>query len=141
MLTRSSSADVIPFQPKPRPERFVRLPHSLLDSPAWLLLHPIPQTLYLKIARKFNGRNNGRIPYSVREAERALYIGHATACRAFRALQHLGFIICRQRGSFNLKTRQAKNSEWFLPHLGPLEGPAESATGANRGPPEERIED
>jgi len=65
MLTAPSTAEVISFEPKPQPERFVMLRYSLLDSSAWQSLPPNAQALYVHMARKFNGRNNGRISYSV----------------------------------------------------------------------------
>lgn len=110
MLTRPSSADVITFQPKPRRERYIALTYSFYDSSAFQALHPTPRALYVDMARRHNGFNNGGIPYSVREACQRLHIGRMTACRAFRALQQLGLIVCTKRGS--LKTRQS--SEWKL---------------------------
>ena len=113
MLTRPSSAEVVRFEIKPRPERFIRLAYSLYDSSAFQALHPVPRTLYVDMARRYNGHNNGSIPYSVREACQRLHIGDMTACRAFRALQQLGLIVRTKRGS--LKTRQS--SEWKLTAL------------------------
>src|SRR5262249_27799638 len=110
MLTRLSSADVIAFKPKPRPERFIRFAYSLYDSSAFQALHPDPRALYLDMARKFNGFNNGSIAYSNRQACQRLHIHPMQACRAFRALEQLGLIACTKRGS--LKTR--KSSEWKL---------------------------
>lgn len=111
MLTRRpSSAEVLQFEIKPRPERFIRVTYKLYDSSAFQALHPVPRALYLDMARKHNGYNNGSIAYSVRDACERLHIGDMTACRAFRALQQLGLIVCTRRGS--LKTRQS--SEWKL---------------------------
>jgi hypothetical protein len=109
MLIRASSANVIPLgEPK---RRFVRLDYGLLHSQGWQLLHPVPRALYVELAKKFNGYNNGKIGFSVRDAASALHISPKTACRAFHALEMLGFIICTKRGSLN--TRQS--SEWRLP--------------------------
>ena len=45
MLTAPSTAEVISFEPKPQPERFVMLRYSLLDSSAWQSLPPNAQAL------------------------------------------------------------------------------------------------
>jgi len=110
MLTRPSSAEVIGLEIKPRPERFIRVTYKLYDSAAFQALHPVPRALYLDLARRFNGHNNGCIAYSNREACHRLHIHPMFACRAFRALEQLGLIVCTKRGS--LKTR--KSSEWKL---------------------------
>ena len=109
-LTSSSSAVILPFEPKPQTKRFLRLDYELLQSQRWRLLRPIPRALYLEMAAKFNGFNNGNIGLSVREVCQKLHIGRATAHRAFRALEMLDLIVCTKRGT--LKTRQA--SEWRL---------------------------
>jgi hypothetical protein len=111
MLTRSSSADIIVFQPKPQAKRFLRLDYELLQSQRWRLLRPVGRALYLEMAAKFNGFNNGSIGFSNREACQKLHIRPRTASRAFRALEMLDLIVCTKRGT--LKTRQA--SEWRLP--------------------------
>ena len=111
MLTRPSSAAVIPFEPKARAKRFLRLDYELLQSQRWQLLRPIPRALYLEMAAKFNGFNNGSIGFSNREACEKLHVRSRTASRAFRALEMLDLIVCTKRGT--LKTRQA--SEWRLP--------------------------
>jgi len=116
MLTTASSVDIIPLQPKPQ-LGFVRLSYSLLDSSTGQSLSAVQRALYVDMARKFNGRNNGNIPYSVRDAESALRITRRTALRALHTLQDKNLIICHQRGSFDLKTRKAKISEWELPAM------------------------
>jgi len=126
-VTAPSTADIIPLQPKPQPERFVTLRYSLLDSSAWQSLPPIAQALYLKMARKYNGFNNGRISYSRREGATALGVG----------------------GLFDPQTRKTKPSEWELighggPPMdpGPPASPEEgSTTGTKRRIDKERILD
>jgi hypothetical protein len=91
-VTPPSSADVLPFEPTER-ERFVRLPESLLSSPAWQSLRPVPRSLYVEVAARYNGWNNGKIVYSVRDGKIALHVGQATVYRAFNVLQERGFLI------------------------------------------------
>jgi len=93
-------------------ERYVMLRHWLLDSPAWKSLPVGARALYPELARRYNGSNNGRIPYSVREAI-GLHISLATASRLLRILQDRGFIVCTKKGAFSLKTTKDA-SEWLL---------------------------
>ena len=95
-------------------QRHVRLHHFLIDCHAWRSLEAVARAIYIEIARRYAGpgSNNGRIPYSVREAVAALNIGKTTACRAMQALQDRGFIVCTRKGAFSLKTRHA--TEWRL---------------------------
>src|SRR6516225_3840164 len=93
-------------------ERYVMLRHWLLDSPAWQSLPGNARALYMELARRYNGSNNGRILYSVREAI-GLHISPATACRLLRILQDRGFIVCTKKGAFSLKTTKDA-SEWLL---------------------------
>ena len=93
-------------------ESYVMLRHWLLDSPAWQSLPGNARALYMELARRYNGSNNGRILYSVREAI-GLHISPATACRLLRILQDRGFIVCTKKGAFSLKTTKDA-SEWLL---------------------------
>jgi hypothetical protein len=141
MLTTGSSI-VLPFQPKPQ-NGFVRLTYSLLDSSTWQSLSPVERSIYVDMARRFNGHNNGQISYSLRDAQRALRISRSTALRAFQTLQNKNLAICCQRGSFDLKTKKAKLSEWRLPAMvSPghppkvsLENPAADLTKVSPGNP------
>jgi hypothetical protein len=49
-------------------ERYVSLRYWMLQSPAWQSLPGGARALYIEMAQRYNGSNNGRIPYSVREA-------------------------------------------------------------------------
>jgi hypothetical protein len=92
--------------------RHVRLYHWLLESAAWQSLEPNCRALYVEMAGRYMGQNNGRIPYSVREAASALRSSKATAARAFAVLVDRGFIVSTKTGAFRLKVRHA--SEWRL---------------------------
>jgi hypothetical protein len=106
-LTVPSSADVIPFRPK----SYLKLNHELLRGT--VLTRPaLEQALFVRIASRFNGKNNGAIPYSVRDARAELHIGQSTAYRAFHGLQKARLIVCRKPGN------RTGPSEWEIPELG-----------------------
>jgi hypothetical protein len=94
--------------------RHIRLYHSMTDCPAWHDLNAVARAIYCEIARRYagTGSNNGRIPYSLREAAAELKISRATASRALTALVDHGFIVPMMKGAFSLKTRHA--TEWRL---------------------------
>jgi DNA-binding transcriptional regulator YhcF (GntR family) len=94
-------------------ERWVQLKHPLLKSPAWRSLTGNAAKLYVDLALRYNGSNNGRIPYSVREAAKALNVSFQTAMRSLQLLQERGFIVCTRRGAFSLKAAPHA-SEWRL---------------------------
>jgi len=95
-----------------RDGQHVRLYHYLLKSDAWLSLKCSERALYLAIAVRFNGHNNGEISLSVREAAKELHIHRDTVTKGFAALIDKGFIKCNQKGHFGYKVRHA--STWIL---------------------------
>ena len=92
--------------------RFVQLFHWMLNSPAWKDLDANARAIYVELTKRYNGSNNGRIAYSVRQAAADLKISKDTAARAFRSLKDHGFIVCERRGAFQWKVRHA--SEYRL---------------------------
>jgi hypothetical protein len=54
--------EVVGFRSKPG--TYVRLRHAFLRSPAWQSLSANARAIYVDIAARYNGRNNGQIPYS-----------------------------------------------------------------------------
>src|SRR6476620_2761284 len=88
--------------------------HFMLNTPAWKSLDATARAIYLHMVMRYAGpgSNNGRLPYSVREAAAELKIGKSTAARALNMLIDRGFIVTVQRGAFSLKKRHA--TEWRL---------------------------
>ena len=119
-----------------RQERYVRLRHWLLNSQAWNSLSGNARALYVELAQRYNGSNNGRIPYSVREAVRALHVSKATVSRLFRELEDHGFIIRTKRGAFSLKTVKDA-SEWCLTEYDSDHPPANATKDFMRWQPPE----
>jgi hypothetical protein len=92
--------------------RHVRLYHWLLKSAAWQSLSANARATYVEMAARYDGTNNGEIPYSCREAVASLHVGQTTAVRALRELQERGFIAVTRQGAFSLKTRHS--TKWLL---------------------------
>jgi hypothetical protein len=93
---------------------FVSLREYMLATPAWQSLDCVARSLYIEIARRYRGpnSNNGKIPYSVREASISLHISKDTASRAMLDLQDRGFIRIAKDSGFNIKGRVSR--EWLL---------------------------
>jgi hypothetical protein len=140
-VTPPSSAAILPFQPKPnQPESYLKLRHAFLRSAAWQSLPAIVRAVYVDLASKHNGRNNGHIVYSTRDCAKRLRISKDTAARALRLLAWRDLIRCTSRGSFKVKTQNAKAPEWLLTDfpesLVSPEGPAGLTGGPSNGFPD-----
>jgi hypothetical protein len=94
--------------------RYVALQEYMLASTAWQSLDGNCRALYVELARRYRGpnSNNGKIPFSVREAAGVLHIGRSTAQRCFERLVQTGFLKIGKRSGFNMKGRTA--TEWLL---------------------------
>jgi len=79
------------------------LPHYLLKSEAWKSLSAVERALYIEVAQRWDGFNNGQIGLGIREAGRAIHVKHTTAGEAFRVLQERGFLELAQDSSFDQK--------------------------------------
>lgn len=102
--------------------KHTRLYRWLTRSPAWRSLKPAERCVYLELAERFNGSNNGRISMSLRELEERVGVSKATASRALSVLVDRGFIVQTKEGSFRRKVRHA--SEWRLTEHPTESGPA-----------------
>jgi hypothetical protein len=94
---------------------FIRLSHDIRDTEAWLFIArsgAVP--LLLDMWWRHNGRNNGQISYSQREAEDRFGCSPKRAVRWFGDLQKAGFIVAIRRGSFNQKTGVRRATHWCL---------------------------
>jgi len=91
---------------------FVMLLDFTTNCDAWRDLKPAAVSVYILIAQRYNGVNNGFLGLSVRDAARLAHIAPGTAQKALQALQDHGFIKCRKKGAFHVKQRHA--TEWEL---------------------------
>jgi DNA-binding transcriptional regulator YhcF (GntR family) len=83
--------------------------HFMMNTAAWKSLDATARAIYVHMAMRYAGprSNNGRLPYSVREAAAEFHVGKSTAARAISALIDRGFIVIAKRGAFSRKTRHA----------------------------------
>jgi hypothetical protein len=95
-------------------ERFLKLDHGMLMTAAWQHLQPRSMKLLIEVWRRYDGKNNGRIPFSMREAMECLQCGRDQAIRAFRELTDKGFLRVARDSGFNTK-KQAR--EWTITAL------------------------
>ena len=94
--------------------QFAALPFQIIDSDAYRSLKPAAVSVYIQLLRRFNGSNNGYIPYSCRDVAEACNIGKMTAQRAFKQLEAVGLIECIVPSSFNSRKKMAR--EWAVTH-------------------------
>jgi hypothetical protein len=102
---------------KPKKERkpslrHIRLHYWMMDTAAWQSLDSNARAIYIEIAARYCGTNNGRIVFGCRDAEKILHIGRHGTLDALADLQHRGFIVATRKGSFSQKTRHS--TEWRL---------------------------
>jgi hypothetical protein len=100
-------------------DTFVRLSHSLLQSPGWKSLRALQRALYIEVASLYNGHNNGRIHYSERDGAKEFHVCPRTIRRSIKRIKAVGLLVCTKRGYFNRATGQTIASEWLLPEYPP----------------------
>ena len=95
-------------------ESFVQIPKYMKESSGYkhLVLNCTGAlTVYIDLADRYNGINNGEISYSVREGKESLGLTPNTVGKYLKALERYGLIITTQKGSFDLKKRYASTYE------------------------------
>jgi hypothetical protein len=95
-----------------RKDRYFALHHFMLRTDAWRALSAPARAVYIQIGFRYDGFNNGRIAFSVRDAASECGLAKNTAGKAFRELVDLGFIEETRHGALSRKTRIA--SEWRM---------------------------
>lgn len=100
-------------------DRFARLPHRLLHSPAYRALTPNARSLLVELISMENGSNNGSLFLSVRDAaDRMGVVDLTAASNAFDQLQDLGFIEMTQDAHFEVKAGEHSRARcWRLTWL------------------------
>ena len=78
---------------------FIQLYHYMIESGAWQDLSCYSRTVYLEIARKHNGYNNGDLSYTFQEASKIMH--RSTYGKALNELVSHGFIDIVRSGGLN----------------------------------------
>lgn len=115
---------------------FFQMFEWFMKTTAWQSSTVYERSLYLEIKRRYNGRNNGDIPLSHREAEALLDCSNTAVEKAFKGLQIKGFIKPQQKGSFCWKTTkdgrsQGRATRWRLTEL-PQDLPLRELAGGTK---------
>lgn len=99
--------------------KHIRLERYVYESEAWDSMGFAAQILWLALTYRHNGKNNGRIFLSYREARKKMKCGNSTIRRAFEELEDRRFIRVMKKGGFSQKhaTEGARASEYKLTHL------------------------
>lgn len=99
--------------------RFVRLDHGILRSNAFRSLSPNDRSLLIELAMLENGRNNGSLYLSVRDAAHRMGVADLKAAtRSFDTLQELGLIELTIPASFRSGSSGLSRARcWRLPWL------------------------
>ena len=93
------------------------LDYAMTQSVAFRTLPSAAVKVFIELRGRYNGRNNGRLRLSLREAKRLLRLGESTVARAFLELEERGFIKLRKRGQWYGRLA----AEWEITAL-PMDG-------------------
>jgi hypothetical protein len=89
-------------------DRFVALPHYIMNTMAWGRLSVTARAAWLEFVRIHNGCNNGKIAMSSRALGERLGVSKTTAERAIKELLTFGFIEITKASTFIRKRRAAE---------------------------------
>lgn len=92
-------------------KHWVMLEHYLLASPAWCDLSANARVVYVELKRRYNGKNNGMLRLSTREAAAIIKAeaSNDTGARALTELADHGFIAVTEDSTFNRKVHVARS--------------------------------
>lgn len=81
--------------------RFFALQHHMMNSDAWQSLTPQEVAVFLRVAYRHNGANNGKIALSVRDAAKEANVSRNTASKALNSLCLKGLLNLTRPGGFS----------------------------------------
>ena len=93
-------------------KKYVQFYRWMYGSAAFCSLDPFEVRLLLELYSLYNGRNNGYLYLSVRQAALRCKMSKDKACASFRTLQETGFIRSRADEPTNFVLREARC--WIL---------------------------
>jgi hypothetical protein len=89
-------------------DRFIRLPHYLVKSPAWRTMPDGAKALLIEVWLRHNGVNNGEISFGCGEAGKLLGCSTPKAWRMFKILIERSFLIVVRDACFDTKNKAAR---------------------------------
>ena len=114
--------------------RFFALQDPMMKSQAWQSLRPNEVAVYIRLAFRFNGANNGEIALSVRDAAKEANVNKDTASKALLSLQEKGLIKLVIPGGYS--TNGGKATTYALTCFPIKKGKPASREYQNWNPPE-----
>lgn len=102
-----------------KPSRFVMLDHRLMESSAYAMLDPVARCLLVELISLYDGKNNGSIYLSTKDATARLGRSDERAViAAFELLQAVGLIEQTKGAHFAIKTGDTSRARcWRLAWL------------------------
>lgn len=96
--------------------RWVRLDHSIMNTPAYRSLSPNARSLLFEIIKRHNLSNNGSLWLSVRDAAALMgVVDLKAASAAFNELETMGFIMMTSPAHFSVKASDTSRARcWAL---------------------------
>lgn len=95
--------------------RFARLPHSLLYSPAYRSLSPNARSLLVELVSMDNDKNNGKLWLSEMDAARRMGVSCPKVARkSFVELTEAGFLAITKDRHWHIKTGTGRARSWRL---------------------------
>lgn len=82
---------------------FIKLDRAVVQGERWQALSANARALLIEIWAWYNGKNNGAIRYSIRQAEISLRCSRRTAIRTLGELRDAGLLEPAERGGFRYK--------------------------------------
>lgn len=80
-----------------------RLHGWVARTAAWRVLDGTEKAIYVDLALRYRGNNNGSIAYSVREGATCAHVGKSKAAKSLLRLQEVGFLAISAPSSFGWK--------------------------------------
>lgn len=95
---------------------FIMISRDLMRTTAWQSLHPCAGWVLIDVWSRHNGKNNGKIIYTVNDAQRLVGCGRRQAIRFLHELEEKGFIVATKRGHFQIKSGswKSRGTTWRL---------------------------
>jgi hypothetical protein len=93
-------------------KKFVQIWHEVIESAAYQSLSVYAKAALVEICNRYNGVNNGKIPFSLREMRKRLGTGQHQVAAALRALVEHGLIAVEHLGWFS--SDHCHSTEWRI---------------------------